>query len=197
VAWIFLSLLSCNDGRESDSPVKRRDIVSTGPSASIQDSSTWIASLREFRDAVYTGDNKKVRTFFSFPVMNENNEIWDHVLDSGMVMEGIKPFTEKDFDKYYNKLFIKEFVQGLLKVRTDVLYRDHYFATAEFKRDSGYSFQLYARYFPEESILELNVAFRGVIELEEGPEVSEYNVVYQFDVIDEKLIRFRQIRLAG
>src|SRR5262245_57294544 len=64
----------------------------------------WIASFRMFRDAVYHHEPDKVKRFFKFPVMNDNNHIWSLVLTDSeknkrnIGPDSIVPFTEKDFD---------------------------------------------------------------------------------------------------
>ena len=72
--------------------------------------SVWINDFRIFRNAVYQNDIKKTKTFFSFPILDSSNEIWTLVLTDKekqrkkIDYEKIIPFTEIDFDKYFNKL---------------------------------------------------------------------------------------------
>src|SRR5882724_4180110 len=76
-----------------------------------QDSINWIQDFRNFRDAVYKNDRVVVKSFINFPIMNDNNEIWSLVHDGNekgaqlMSADKIKPFAEKDFDRYYGKIF--------------------------------------------------------------------------------------------
>src|SRR5436190_17634094 len=109
----------------------------------IQESDTlnWVTSFKEFRNAVYQNDRNKVKQFINFPIMNENNEIWYLVYGSdekliSKIPNPIKPFTEKDFDKYYEKIFESKFINTILKIKTDELYKSKYFETIEFKEDS-------------------------------------------------------------
>lgn len=64
-----------------------------------------------------------MKSFIEFPVLNEGNEIWYLVYDGkesslNLLTDKLKPFNEKDFDKYFDKLFPKTFIRSILKLKT-------------------------------------------------------------------------------
>ena len=63
------------------------------------DTTNWVNSFREFRNAVYHHDKKKTKQFIDFPIMNYGNEIWYLVYmgddkKTNQIEDNIKPFTE-------------------------------------------------------------------------------------------------------
>lgn len=167
------------------------------------DSSTWIAAFKEFREAVFRKDKVKVKEFFRFPVMNEANEIWfiayaDEKKISALPSK-IKPFTEKDFDKYYDKLISKSFITALLKIKSDVLFKKGETETIELKEGKKTTYKMYASVDKATKILSLNLAFNTMIKDENGEiqDGGESNIIYQFKVISNSKIIFKQIRIAG
>ena len=123
-------LISC--GNHATQPVIKENAQkeTAQPAPGNSDTAKWIDSFREFRDAVYQRKKEKVKLFIGFPIAS--HEIWYLVGDDSKINvqtdESI-PFTEKDFDKYYSKLFFKEFVNCLLKVKTEVLYKSGEYQT--------------------------------------------------------------------
>jgi hypothetical protein len=109
--------------------------------------STWIQHFREFRNAVYQHDKNKTKSFFVFPIMNDNNEIWDLVTDGNTEALKLRPgktklFTEKDFDLYFDKLFPKRFVSSILKIKTDELYKKGETETIELQEGKATTYQM-------------------------------------------------------
>ena len=106
-----------------------------------QNTFNWISSFKEFRNAIYQADRQKVKTFIDFPILNEGNPIW-YLANSGndealtLSQEAMKPFTEIEFDKYYNKIFPKTFINGILKIKTDELIKKGEFKTIKLKAGS-------------------------------------------------------------
>jgi hypothetical protein len=167
------------------------------------DTTSWVESFREFRNAVYQNDRKKVKEFINFPIMNTNNEIWYLVSENNGQMiskipNKIKPFTEKDFDKDFDKIFESKFINTILKIKTDELYKNKYFETIEFK-EADTTYKMYAQFDNERKILSLNLELNILIKDEDGKteDVGESSVIYEFKVISSGHIKFIQIRLAG
>src|SRR5687768_10916625 len=76
--------------------------------------SAWIDSFREFRNAVYQRNKPKVKEYVDFPLLDSNNNIWYLVYagadeKTASLSNTVKPFTEKDFDTYFDSLFTKRF----------------------------------------------------------------------------------------
>ena len=83
----------------------------------------WVPEFRDMRDALVNGDKARMKKYFTFPIYSSEDEIWAVVEaspdttvheDSGSQL--MSPFRERDFDKYCERLFSKEFVLGLSKV---------------------------------------------------------------------------------
>ena len=93
-----------------------------------KDTSYWVDNFRQFRDALYKNDKSKAKEFVDLPFKNEGNEIWylayaDNEKASDKLEQTVKPFSEKDFDKYFDKIFTKNLIKCFLKIKTDDLYK--------------------------------------------------------------------------
>ncbi|MGC4102942.1 hypothetical protein [Ferruginibacter sp.] len=212
---VYALLLSCNSGNDTKNQAGKDSLApqpaaidSPKPSAPVtaaKDTLTWIASFRDFRDALYQGDKEKVKTFINFPIMNEANEIWylasNSEKDISQLPDKIKPFTEADFDKHYTKIFSKIFITVLLKVKAEELYTKGSFDT-ETVKDKNDTYRLYTEADKKEHTLTLNFSIhtRFKIDEENGKpvyETGESNVIYQFNIINNREIKFKQVRIAG
>ena len=164
------------------------------------DTTAWIESFKAFRTALYQGNKKEIKTFFSFPVMNRNNEIWYLVQGDEKALENlseeIKPFTEKDFDKYYPLLFPKEFVTTLLKIKSDSLFKTGE-AASPVRKEGNTSYQLTATHNRDDKTLSLHLYSETSFDNEGEEEKAEASVMYYFNIIDNKRIEFKEVRIAG
>lgn len=166
-----------------------------------KDTAYWVYNFREFRDAIFQHDKEKAKAFFSFPVKNESNEIWyvayeqderslDRLPGTG------KPFTEADFDKYFDRIFSKNFLKAILKIKTDELYKKGAYETIQLK-DSSTTYMLYAGFDRKKNLLELNFASKTEYKSEEGIDNAEFNIIYYFEITAKGHVMFKQIRIAG
>jgi hypothetical protein len=168
------------------------------------DTLTWIEDFKLFRTAIYQNDIAKVKTYFKFPVLNPNNEIWYLILPEDQLSKGkfsgskIIPFNEKDLVQHYNNIFPKKFVKSILKIKTDELYKKGYVETAE-QGDSTATYVMYVTYDKQAGLLSLNLAYNNIIRNEEdgSSDVEESNVIYYFTVQKNGKLFFKEIRLAG
>ena len=191
ICWFFLFI----------APVFYPAIV-LGNAPQQPDTNRWIDHFREFRTAVYQQDKNKVKSFIDFPIMNDNNEIWDMVYQGKggpLLSDKIKPFTEKDFDLHYNKLFTKRFIAALLKIKTDELYTKGETETVTLHDGAATTYKIIASFDKQAHLLQLNLASDTIIknasgEVEDG---GEYNEIYYFIITAAGKIKFKQIRLAG
>lgn len=165
----------------------------------------WIESFKEFRNAIYQGDKAKAKTFFTFPILNVNNEIWyltttynDRSGDV-YITDKLKPFTDKDFDKYFNKIFPINFVKSILKIKTDELLKKSETETIEFFDGKATTYKMIASFDKQEQSLSLNLASNTVRRHSNGEilDGGEFNIIYQFNILSNGQIKFIQIRLAG
>ncbi len=168
------------------------------------DTGRWIDDVREFRTAVYQQNKDKIKSYIDFPVSTRNNEIWNIVYggkgqDAQRLAHENKPFTEKDFDLHYTKLFSKNFVAALLKIKTDELYRKGETETITLHDGAATTYKMYASFDKDHKTLQLNLAFKFLTEAEKGaePEFIESNEIYFFDITATGKIKFRKIMIAG
>jgi hypothetical protein len=82
----------------------------------------WVNSFKNFRTALYDDNIIALKKFFQFPLTGSNAEFFWLFSDSDLAMK--KKFTEKNFEKYYRKIFDKNFVHCLMKIKTDDLVKN-------------------------------------------------------------------------
>ena len=168
-----------------------------------KDTSNWVYNFRQLREALYQREKSKAKVFFDFPFMNQGNEIW-YVAYSGdeKAMDKIgtteKPFTEKDFDKYFDKIFSRQFIKCLLAIKTDELYKNGTSESPELK-DSATTYVLYATYNKPDRTIELNLATKTSYKVQDSDEydMGESNFIYYFQILDNRHIKFKKLLIAG
>lgn len=166
------------------------------------DTIKWIDSFRAFRDAVYQRNKEKVKQFIDFPIMNDNNHIW-YLIDGGpdekisSLSDPIKPFTEKDFDKYYDSLFTKRFITCILKIKTEDLWKNSEVQTKAIK-DGNTTYIMYATFDKSNNTLSLNLNSNSPFKTDNGEmESAEFSEIYVFTVLSNGKIKFVKVELAG
>ena len=92
-----------------------------------------------------------MKKYFNFPIHSQNNRIWQITNDPEVIMrvgmEPIKPFTESDFDEYYQRLFSSQFISLISKISTQDLLKNGE-GNASFKED-GITYSMYVKKSPE------------------------------------------------
>ena len=167
-----------------------------------KDTTYWVDNFRQFRDALYRNDKAKAKEFLDLPFQNEGNEIWylaysDNEKATDKLNENVKPFTEKDFDKYFNKIFTKELVKCFLKIKTDDLYKNGESESPEFK-DSLNTYKLYVTFDKKRKIIELNFATNNPFKISDTEyDAAEANFIYQFKILKNGHIKLKQISIVG
>ncbi len=166
------------------------------------DTSYWVLNFRKLRETLYSKNKKAAKAFFSFPLTNKESDIWwllaNRAGRSGQLPDKTKPFTERDFDKYFGQLFPAAFTRCLLKIKADELYQKGSFET-EAITDSSSSYKIYAAYDPAKRTVALNFSHNAVYKDENG-EVSdggEFNIIYFFRITPKGHLRFVKLMLAG
>jgi len=199
---LSISMISCRPEESHGSGSATRD--STTVAVATRDTA-WIMEFRDLRDALYRGDKKRVKRYFTFPVKTLGNGIWMQVSPEGQMLadptqpEKIIPFTEHDFDRYYPALFSPEFVKGMLKVKTAQFEASKVFATDISSNDS-ISYSLLCNIDSANSELSILLVVQFGHKLKEGTEdddSSESTVGYIFEIIDGRHLRFKDVQLAG
>lgn len=169
----------------------------------------WVESFVLFRDAIYKRDKIIGKTFFKFPIINTNNEIWYLIYEDNdkqlkRIPDTIKPFSEKDLDDNFNIIFTQAFRKSLLKIDTTELHNKFESQTEVLSEpdDPKSTYQTFARMDTTNNEFTLSIVYRSIVIVKdenENPleEMSEFSVIYVFNVIDKKYIEFEEIRLAG
>lgn len=167
-----------------------------------KDTTFWVDNFRQFRDALYKNDKTKAKEFLDLPFHTEGNEIWylaysDNEKATDKLNEIVKLFTEKDFDKYFNKIFTKQLVKCFLKIKTDDLYKTGKSESPEIK-DSSTTYILYATFDKTDKTIELNLATRTPYKISDTEtEIGETNFIYRFQVLINGHIKLKRILIAG
>jgi hypothetical protein len=194
-----VTLLACNNsGSDAD-----KSSTAATDSRLLNKDSVFAQDLREFRDAIYQSNRSKAKSYFRFPVINTNNEIW-FVADQDSLIgtlngDEIVAFTSKDFDKYYNRLFPKEFIQGLLRIKVNELVRTGEFSHDFEMKESDIIYSLTATRHEKDSLFTLSLGYREEIEpgQDEEPVISESSYIYNFRILEDGHFVFKEIRIAG
>lgn len=194
-------IISCNNNSTGTSTINPENNL-IQKKHQTPDTVKWIDSFRAFRDAVYQKDKEKVKQFIDFPIMGNNNYIW-YLVYAGdekkfdALPKTIKPFTEKDFNAYFDSLFPKRFINCILKLKTEELWKKGEIQTKELK-EGNTSYIMYATFDKQENKLSLNLSARSPYKNDDGEtEASEFSEIYQFEILSNGKIKFKQIDLAG
>ncbi|HTQ64060.1 MAG TPA: hypothetical protein VMI12_04645 [Puia sp.] len=167
-----------------------------------KDSANWVENFRQFRQAIYQRDKAKAKSFVDFPILNYNNEIWYLAYDQNdklirKLPESVKPFTEQDFDKYFDKIFSKRFINCLLKIKTDELYKTGEFNTPSFDDSaSGTMYEINATFDKSENTIVL-ILYSQADHTDDNEDSGEFSIDYYFTITKNGHIKFKQIRIAG
>ena len=197
VVCSLVLLLSCNNKANGDQ--KKKDTLPVITQAASEnrvpaiDTVSWIDDFKNFRDAVYQRQKQKVKTYFSFPLKEEQNELW--YLVKGENATGKTSFTEKDFDVYYDKIFPPAFVKTLLRIKSSDLYSKGEAESPELKEGDTQFYRMFATFDKAENILSLNLAYN--IYYRDAEEWGEHNAIYSFLVLPNGRLRFQRVNLAG
>jgi hypothetical protein len=203
--YLLVLSIACSAGIANSKPVFPgiESTIAASPSGQ-KDKVNWIDNFRKFRTAVYQGDKATVKSFFTFPVTNSNNEIWYLIYAGNEKLEKkltnkAKPFTGQDFDKYYDKLFSKQFITCIQKIKTDELYKKGETETVEFNNGKDVTYKMIATFDKKSRVLNLNLASNTVIKDANGEVLDggEFNVVYLFKITDSGQLRFTGLAIAG
>ena len=180
-----------------------KDTINSPSAIDQPDTGNLANNFREFRNALYVGDIEKTIPFVTLPLINSGNEIWYLVYQNRQDLidklpERLVPFSEKDFHKYYHKLFSKSFIQTLLKIKSDELFRTGAAESSDLKEGIT-SYKMYATFDKAAKMLTLNLSSETEMKEENGEAFDkvESNIIYEFQTIDNKKIKLKQVRLAG
>ena len=164
-------------------------------------SGTWIDDFKIFRDAAYYNDVNKLKKYFNFPVNTDSSQLFIGLTQSDEeareAIQKLKFFTEADLKRYHKNLFHPAFMKSLLKVKSAELFKTGESSSPKFSDKDG-DYQMHVTYNGDAHTLTLDLAYFSAKD-ENGDYVSEgeCNLIYEFDVIEDKYIRFKKVDMAG
>ena len=170
----------------------------------IGNSTKWINNFKEFRNAVYKKDKAKVKKFINFPVLSSGNQIWYLAYNGNekalnLLNDKTKPFTEKDFYLYFDKIFSKLFINAILKIKTNELNNKGETESIELNYGKATTYKMIATFEKSTHSLSLNLA-SNTIEKDTNGEIldgGEFNIIYQFEISSTGQLKLKQVELAG
>lgn len=200
-AVISMLLYACDNNNQKATKINEPQKVELSAAAKTAYApvDNWIDDFKNFRTAVLNKDESKLETYFTFPLQTDSCDVWMAVLgEDNLKQEQTmhKPFTQKDFKTYYQKIFSADFLQALLKIKSAKLYEKENTETQLFKGGEG-DFRMYATFDKQENVLTLNLAYAGGKD-ENGSYISEseHNINYLFSVSAHHL-HFKSLFIAG
>ena len=170
----------------------------------IGNSTKWINNFKEFRNAVYKKDKAKVKKFINFPVLSSGNQIWYLAYNGNekalnLLNDKTKPFTEKDFYLYFDKIFSRLFINAILKIKTNELNNKGETESIELNYGKATTYKMIATFEKSTHSLSLNLA-SNTIEKDTNGEIldgGEFNIIYQFEISSTGQLKLKQVELAG
>ena len=197
----FISWSFCAFSQEKRSAGKKDTILQNNDFRQ-KDTSYWIYNLRQLRDALYTSNKLKAKTFFDFPVKSEGNELWYLVYsDNEKAIDKIKhpskPFGEKDFDMHFAKIFPKQLAKCFLKIKLENVLKNGQ-AESGIIKVSNTTYKLHITYDKSLRIFELNLATNTPYKISDSEyEAAEANYIYRFKILKNGHVKFQEFLMAG
>src|SRR5690606_20408610 len=152
--------------------------------------SKWQVSFKELRLAIMNGDKIAIKNFINFPIKNPGNEIW-FVADSKLVMdinpEEIKPFTEKDYDRYFNSIFTVDLRRTIKELDLEEFFINLKASSPEIEVVENSKSRLEASLDKSKNILTLSM-------ISTSNEFGKFTIDYIFEITDDQKIKFRHVR---
>jgi hypothetical protein len=192
-AFISLSCTNSTQNKPSTDPTSQQSTNNSKTVGQSSDSSKWTDNFLKLKKAISTGDRNAVKSFIDFPIKNKGNEIW-YLADSKLVMEidpkEIKPFTEVDFDKYFSSIFAFDLRKTLEKLNDEEFFKTNKSTSPEIEVVKDSKSKLEASF--DNSKHKITLAL--VTTLSEQAN-SKFTVYYQFDVLNNQNIKFREVHV--
>lgn len=202
---ILFFVFSCNqkDEKKSESNAinKSSESLKTEKQTSLnstKEANLWVDQFKEFRLALFHKDKNKLDQFFDFPIQSDKNELWILFDEKGFESFEVnqdKPISRELFYKNLDKIFPKEFIQLVLKVKSDSLRfgKEYEISTKDNLEQLFFSFS--------ESSLSIIHNFVFMAEDENGQldedTKTESATIYYFEINKLGKLKFKSISLAG
>jgi antitoxin component YwqK of YwqJK toxin-antitoxin module len=151
----------------------------------------WTDSFLELQKAIATGDSEALKSFFEFPIQNKGNEIW-YYADSRLVTEikpkDIKPFTEADFDLYFNSIFSIDLRRTISKLDIESFFKNNKGSSPEIEVVENTKSKLEARFDNKKNKLTLSLITTV------RPDLA-LTTHFEFEITASQKIKFLQLHV--
>jgi hypothetical protein len=192
-AFISLACANSDQDKASSEATSQKDTGTVSGDRQNVDSGKWTDNFLELKRSITTGDRDAVKAFIDFPIKSKSNEIW-YLADSKLVMEidpkEIKPFTESDFDKYFSSIFSQDLRKTFEKINIDEFFKKNKTTSEEIEVAKGSKSTLEASIDNSKH----KIIFALVTNLT-GQGNSKFTTYYQFDVLNDQNIKFREVHV--
>jgi hypothetical protein len=206
ILYVLFLLASCTSNNTNEKLIKSniKQPITNIPSQ-LQDSTSWIENFKDFRNAVYHANKTKAKEYINFKSLSESAGIWYLIyLDNEKELDKVstsepKIINEKDFEKYFDKIFSPVFISCIQKIKTEVLAKTGSYETVEIKEGKATSYIMYANYDKNRNSIGLNLASKTTRknELGEIMDGGEFNTIYVFSILSNGQIQFKYVTFAG
>lgn len=209
---IFASFLflACNRApKTAESKIDSQTVVTNTTAIADEENyvsvNNWLDDFKNFRQAVYLKDLKKLKTYFDFPVKDDGAAIWHlcnltkaEIQTRKNKFKNPDLFYEQDLEQYHSRIFSADFVKTLLKIKSAKLYESYLNESPDFTT-ADHIYKMIAEYNATHKVLSLNLAYANNAKDSEGKQISEgeHNIIYSFSIIDGKFLKFKRIDIAG
>ena len=198
-------ILSCKNEKKQD--VTSVEAITNADTLAIVDTSIqkypiWILEFQKFRQALYQNDLPIIKSYFEFPLTNEQANGLLAVINFNTnkdLRKTTKLQSEEEFEKYYKQIFRVDFVKGLLPLKSDSLLQNNYASSTSWKvknDDAQYSTSVSYDGSDKSVSLFLNAAYG--IEADGNEESkTESAAVLIFIIYKENKLKFDRVIMAG
>ncbi len=198
-------ILSCKNEKKQD--VTSVEAITNADTLAIVDTSIqkypiWILEFQKLRQALYQNDLPVIKSYFEFPLTNEQADGLLAVINYNTNKDLRKTTnlqSEEEFEKYYKQIFRTDFVKGLLPMKSDSLLQNNYASSTSWKvknDDAQYSTSVSYDGSDKSVSLFLNAAYG--IEADGNEESkTESAAVLIFIINKENKLKFDRVIMAG
>lgn len=158
---------------------------------------TWILEFQRLRQALYQNDTDTIKSFFDFPLTDEQADGLKAAVYFNTNIElskAVRLNTKAELERYCNQIFPTTFVKGLLSLKSDSLVKNKLERSSEWKKPNDnatyYSSALYDEFERTLSLM-LNAEYGN------KDEETESATVYIFILDKNNKLKFDRIEMAG
>jgi hypothetical protein len=198
-------ILSCKNEIKQDATSV--ETITNADTLAIVDTTTqkypiWILEFQRLRQAVYQNDIAVIKSFFDFPLSEEQADGLLAVINynTGKDLRKItKLQSEEKFTKYNKQIFRADFVKALLPMKSDSLSKNNYASSDKWKiknDDAQYSTSVSYDASEKSVSISLDAAY-GIEEDGNEDNKTESAAILIFIINKENKLKFDRVIMAG